>query len=60
MSRARTATGRQSPEDKDRGGAGPGEVKMAKGKSKSQDTRDNYGNRYYLLVNPRPGEGPRL
>ena len=46
------------PEDKDRGGAGPGEVEMAKGKSKGQDTRDNGGNRYYLLVDPRPGEAP--
>ena len=33
-------------------------MERAKDKSKGQDTRDNNGNRCYLLVDPRPGEAP--
>ena len=51
-----TAAGQQSSEDRDKGGAGPGEV--VKGKSKGHDTKGNDGSRYYLLVDPRPGEAP--
>ena len=29
-----------------------------KGKSKGHDTKGNDGSRYYLLVDPRPGEAP--
>ena len=31
---------------------------MVKGKSKGHDTKGNDGSRYYLLVDPRPGEAP--
>ena len=31
-----------------------------KGKSKGHDTKGNDGSCYYLLVDPRPGEAPRL
>ena len=44
---------------KDRG-AGPGKMVKGKGKSKGHNTKGNDGSRYYLLVDPRPGEAPRL
>ena len=33
-------------------------VVKGKGKSKGHDTKGNDGSRYYLLVDPRPGEAP--
>ena len=38
--------------------AGPGKMVKGKGKSKGHDTKGNDGSRYYLLVDPRPGEAP--
>ena len=42
------------------GGAGPGEMVKGKGKSQDHDTKGDDGSREYLLVDPRPGEAPRL
>jgi hypothetical protein len=50
-----TAAGQQSSGDSDRRGARPDEAVKGKGKSKDHDTKGNDGDRYYLLVDPRPG-----
>ena len=41
--------------DSNRRGARPDEAVKGKGKSKDHDTKGNDGDRYYLLVDLRPG-----